>query len=1454
METTLLLPGREDETAKSDPGLELFLKVDVKTARTVDGVSRGAGAVAFAPPAKDVDDDDIIEMEFENSGRRWKQWTTVGQLRNDFAQAGELSVSRDGKQELRIPFNWEASDKTRFGVTEIALKGLKVFGIDLDIQGKVIDKVAQPVATKAAAAVAAHFESQIKKQGHDFGLYRFDKLPNIGERITDANKLGGSEPYLLFIHGTASSSVGSFGKLAGQKEWNELRAHYPNRILALEHRTFSVSPIQNALDIAELLPENAILHIVTHSRGGLVGELLCLAGAGESLAKFDALTKFFTGEKDKELAAEREKQRRQLKQLWELLLKKKARVERFVRVACPARGTTLAAKRMDMLASAVINAIGFIPGVKQNPVAEFGYDLAKATLLALVKTKADPRHLPGIEAMVPTSPLVEFLNHADLTTEADLGVIAGDIEVGNLKMTIPALIGNSFFWAQNDLVVNTKSMSEGIRREGRAYCFFDQGAEVSHFNYFFNESTRRMMQRWLMREEGGAIAEFKEVARVARAARDGRVEKWLEEETKPVEQFEPYKLKVRVAHGDLRNAQHPIAVGHYNGDNIVGVEKYLDRLLGERLSKRHAMRIYPGPAGTAQVIDGPEGSVPSSVLVVGLGELGAISADTVSSGVMAAALRHALAVAEGSQKQRWTSAAISTLLIGTYGNNSLKVKDSVCAIISGVAQANRALQRQGLWNRVRIDQIELIELYEDCAIEAIHAVHDLSYDLPLDFPDQLTLEAAPRDLQNVGGGRYQRPVSKLETYKWNRVQISSPKPERAGREDGGGLEFVIFTERARSEAVVQATQRGLVDGLVASAVTTTRYDHKLSTTLYELLLPGELKEQSKDVLLLVDRESGAYPWELLADRSMPKPMAARIGILRNFRTAAFRANPVPSRGAYALVVGDTADSGLPVLLGAQAEAAAVAAKLQAGEYQPSTLVAASGRAIISELLAREYQILHIAAHGAFDADDPGNSGVVLGNGIFLSSKEFATLRTIPDLVFINCCHLGRMEQDGDARLATENPHRLAASVAEELIKMGVKAVIAAGWAVDDAAAEIFASSFYEQMLDGKAFGEAVFKARLKTFNVIPNTNTWGAYQCYGSPDFKLRLPAAQLAKPAVKHSSANFYYSRREYRDELKSIAERTGVDSLAEREKLAAKLKEMHELMPPRLRDGQVLADFGDAWRALGDFKQAIEFYQKAIERDDAKAEIGAIERLGNLECRYAVQLWKKSRASASKPGAAKKAGKQAGEAPREEFIKHLQDARERFDLLIQLKKTSERWSLIGKAYKNLALVADDKAERLSNLKLAVENYEKGYALSVENDEPAAQALLPGANVIACGMLLPGRKTEKLLAVADRCEKLLKAGGEEEKTIFLRIARPEIALLRHLIGGDVAKAQARLVRDYKAAFAAGASPREIESVLQQMDFLAEMLGAADRTPRERAMAASLHAIQEELKKLTQSL
>src|SRR5207253_771141 len=112
-------------------------------------------------------------------------------------------------------------------------------------------------------------------------------------------------------------------------------SRYGDRILAFEHPTLSLSPVENASELATLLPAGAKLHLVSHSRGGLVGELLCLPPVDQKA--WPVLVEPFT-------EADREEEAEALKQLADLIGRKNFQIERFVRVASPARGTILASK------------------------------------------------------------------------------------------------------------------------------------------------------------------------------------------------------------------------------------------------------------------------------------------------------------------------------------------------------------------------------------------------------------------------------------------------------------------------------------------------------------------------------------------------------------------------------------------------------------------------------------------------------------------------------------------------------------------------------------------------------------------------------------------------------------------------------------------------------------------------------------------------------------------------------------------------------------------------------------------------------------------------------------------------------------------------------------------------------------------------------------------------------
>jgi hypothetical protein len=84
---------------------------------------------------------------------------------------------------------------------------------------------------------------------------------------------------------------------------------------------------------------------------------------------------------------------------------------------------------------------------------------------------------------------------------------------------------------------------------------------------------------------------------------------------------------------------------------------------------------------------------------------------------------------------------------------------------------------------------------------------------------------------------------------------------------------------------------------------------------------------------------------------------------------------------------------------------------------------------------------------------------------------------------------------------------------------GSSAVIAAGWAVDDQAAQCFALNYYRQALADNGFGDAVLAARQETHRNYSTSTTWGAYQCYGEPDWRLFSRSRKASTGRLKFAS-----------------------------------------------------------------------------------------------------------------------------------------------------------------------------------------------------------------------------------------------------------------------------------------------------------------------------------------------
>ena len=305
-------------------------------------------------------------------------------------------------------------------------------------------------------------------------------------------------PLLVFIHGTASSTRGSFGELrnsAAAAEWNDIARTYGKRIFALEHRTFSESPTENALVLAKSLPTGAKLHLVTHSRGGLVGDLMC-AGALDPAA-IDRLRRAEEpGDDSEQLAFADEEDRAHLRELRDLLVDKKIVVGRYVRVACPARGTLLAGENTDLFLSTLLWLVGMVTTLSANPL----YIALKRIVLEIARNRTRPRMIPGLEAMLPNSAISRVLAEQSMTLPNNvIAVIAGDAEGSGIFKRIAVFLTDHFIFDRrdHDLVVDTNSMFGGVARKQTAYYRFERSGDVSHFKYFANRSTRVALKDWL---------------------------------------------------------------------------------------------------------------------------------------------------------------------------------------------------------------------------------------------------------------------------------------------------------------------------------------------------------------------------------------------------------------------------------------------------------------------------------------------------------------------------------------------------------------------------------------------------------------------------------------------------------------------------------------------------------------------------------------------------------------------------------------------------------------------------------------------------------------------------------------------------------------------------------------------------------------------------------------------
>jgi hypothetical protein len=353
--------------------------------------------------------------------------------------------------------------------------------------------------------------------------------------------------------------------------------------------------------------------------------------------------------------------------------------------------------------------------------------------------------------------------------------------------------------------------------------------------------------------------------------------------------------------------------------------------------------------------------------------------------------------------------------------------------------------------------------------------------------------------------------------------------------------------------------------------------------------------------------------------------------------------------------------------------------------------------VINTLMAEDWRIIHISGHGDLpDNDDP--HGVVLSDGLYLGPREIQTMRVVPELVFVNCCHLAA--SGVDQVFNSYNRTKFAASVAEQLIKNGVRCVVAAGWAVGDRASETFAEKFYDALLNGQRFIEAIAQAREAVWQIYAKQDkTWAAYQCYGDPDWVLKSGEEDPQMVSTTNfSNEASIVSANSLILALESLRNR--VSSQGDHNQAIHQQLEMLESRFANLwvNQGEVARAFAIAWDAANCKDRAIEWFEIAISAEDGGASLNDLAQMSNIKVRQALKKLNqaKDRLSPEDPGSASNEQyKQLLHKSREIIQQETQSLQQ----LVTIAPTMEFLCLCGSAQKRRAMLerkaGDSVAER---------------------------------------------------------------------------------------------------------------------------------------------------------------
>ncbi len=852
-------------------------------------------------------------------------------------------------------------------------------------------------------------------------------------------------------------------------------------------------------------------------------------------------------------------------------------------------------------------------------------------------------------------------------------------------------------------------------------------------------------------------------------------------------------LKVSVTHGDLKFSRYPVIAGHFENDGVLNAETRINKLLEGQLAQHHAFRIYPGAVGTHLIFNGTEKGFKGAI-IVGLGEVGTLNGFELSRTVETAMIKYLMdnIIHNNGNTE---PLGISSLVIAN-GFGGLSFDTSISSILMGISNANRQIKARFPDKYRLIEFVEFVDYYDNNAKNCLLTLRRLQSE-----------EGSTLNIKLENSKIKEEPGGKRMLFKntgadwWTRLVITKEKDNLGA---AAGMRFSISTGSSREDYRVVYTHAGIIESLLKEISKDNKWSEGKAKALFSLLVPNDMKprlSRQGNLILILDDYTAQLPWELLHEkRYSAKPLCVNAGMVRQLLTQNSRINIEMATGRQALVVGDPIlDNPLMQLPAALKEAEEVTRILRNNQYEVEHLPNAKAGQIINALFSKEYKVVHLAGHGYFGGDSNKPSGMLIGGSdTVLTAAHIAQLDTVPELVFLNCCYLG--ESNADAEKEFQSRFKLAANLGSQLINNGTKAVVAAGWAINDSAAFEFCKIFYELMFSGYCFGDAVQKAREHIFNRYSSTNTWGAYQVYGDPYYK------------IKNEGSNYTQSPYALWDEARTdlanlLSEvRIGENSNEQyKQRLDAIIKRAEE---SNLKTEKIIEYEARILQAIGEPEEAIAKIEEILS--SSNCYIRTVEQYCNIKLKSLTGEFIK----ADKTGLSQKERKAKVDKDFDAIITKL-------DALIQIGTSSERLSLKASAWKwKLLLLGKDSLGNAvtESAKYYQQAYEQNkndlYTLSGWFTMEILQAILKGSDM----------SEKEVVNLFENAPEVKNSGD-----YWARIGLANIKLSQWLQQATNPDAQTmsgseKVLKAYKEVWNVTGSPEEKEKEIQHLDIIIHVI------------------------------